>query len=164
MELFNPDVGLLFWMLLSFAILFFVLRKYAWPSILKGIDERNKHIARALDAAENARKRLDEIETESAKLVTVAREEQIRILQEGNKIRETILADAKEQAKIEASRIIEDAHKFISVQREELIKEIDKKTAKLSIDLAERILRKNLENPEEQREFVNKMINELDKK
>ena len=163
MELFNPDIGLLFWMLLSFAILFVVLRKYAWPAILKGIDERNKHIASALNAADMANKRLDEIKAESTKLVTAAREEQVRILQEGNKIRETILVEAKEQAKVEASRIIEDAHKFISLQREEMTREIDKKVVKLSIDLAEIVLRKHLENPEEQKALVEKLVNELDK-
>ena len=110
-----------------------------------------------------ANKRLDEIKAESTKLVTAAREEQVRILQEGNKIRETILVEAKEQAKVEASRIIEDAHKFISLQREEMTREIDKKVVKLSIDLAEIVLRKHLENPEEQKALVEKLVNELDK-
>jgi F-type H+-transporting ATPase subunit b len=164
MELFNPDIGLLFWMLLSFAILFAVLRKYAWPAIIKGIDERNKHINSALNAADLAQKRLDEITVETTKLVSTAREEQVRILQEGNKIRETMLSEAKEQAKVEASKIIEDAHKFIALQREEMTREIDKKVVSLSIDLAEVILRKNLENPKEQKELVERLVNELDKR
>jgi F-type H+-transporting ATPase subunit b len=163
MELFTPDVGLLFWMLLSFAILFIILSKYAWPGILKGIKTRNQHIADALAAAEDARKQVNEIRTESSKLVNDAREEQVRILHEGNKIRETMLADAKEQAKSEASKIIEDAHKFISRQKEEMMKEIDKKAAELSINIAEKILRKNLENPEEQRELAKKLVSELNK-
>jgi F-type H+-transporting ATPase subunit b len=163
MDLFKPDVGLLFWMLLSFAILFVILRKYAWPGILNGINERNKHIEDALISAQKAKEQLDEFRHESQELIDQAKEEQIKILQEGKRIKDSIISEAKEQARTEAEKIIDEAHKFIEKQREEAVKEIDRKVANLSIDVAEIILKKKMEDAEEQKVFARKLIGKMSK-
>jgi F-type H+-transporting ATPase subunit b len=163
MDLFKPDVGLLFWMLLSFVILFVILRKYAWPGILKGINERNKHIEDALMSAQAAKEQLDKFRHESTELITRAKEEQIKILQEGKQIKDSIISEAKEQARVEAEKIIDEAHSFIKKQREESIKEIDRKVANLSIDVAEIILRKKLEDVDEQKALARKLMVKMSK-
>jgi F-type H+-transporting ATPase subunit b len=161
MDLFKPDAGLLFWMLLSFVILFVILRKYAWPGILKGIGERNKHIEDALVSAQKAKLQLDEIRRENQEIITQTKDEQIKILQEGKRIKDTIVSEAKEQARIEAGKIIDEAHKFIEKQKENAMKEIDNKIANLSIDVAEIILKKKLEDAEEQKALVRKLISKM---
>jgi F-type H+-transporting ATPase subunit b len=161
MDLFKPDAGLLFWMLLSFAILFAVLRKYAWPGIIKGISERNRHIENALVSAQKAREQLDNIQRETQELVAQAKEEQIKILQEGKRIKDSMIGEAKEQARIEAEKIIDEAHKFIEKQKENAMKEIDEKIANLSVDVAEFILRKKLEDAEEQKSLALKLISKI---
>jgi F-type H+-transporting ATPase subunit b len=163
MDLFKPDAGLLVWMLLSFVILFVILRKYAWPSILKGIRERNEYINQALISAQKAKEQLDEIQQESQELISQAKEEQIKILQEGKRIKDNILSEAKEQAKTEAGKIIEEAHKFIDKQTEEAMKEIDRKIANLSVDVAELILKKKLEDADEQKALALKLIGKMNK-
>jgi F-type H+-transporting ATPase subunit b len=163
MDLFKPDVGLLFWTLLSFVILFVILRKYAWPGILKGINERNNHIEDALVSAQKAREQLDEFQQQSQELITQAKEEQIKILQEGKRIKDSIISEAKEQARAEAEKIIDEAHKFIDKQREEAMKEIDRKIANLSVDIAEIILKKKLEDAEEQKILARKLIGKMSK-
>jgi F-type H+-transporting ATPase subunit b len=163
MDLFKPDVGLLFWMLLSFVILFVILRKYAWPGILKGIDERNRHIEDALISAQKAKEQLDEFQRQSQELIIQAKEEQIKILQEGKRIKDSIIGEAKEQARAEAEKIIDEAHKFIGKQREEAMKEIDRKVANLSVDVAEIILKRKLEDVEEQKILARKLISKMSK-
>jgi F-type H+-transporting ATPase subunit b len=161
MDLFKPDAGLLFWMLLSFAILFVILRKYAWSGILKGIDERNKHIEDALISAQKAKEQLDDIRRESQELIIQAKEEQIKILQEGKRIKDSIIDEAKEQARIEAEKIIDESHKFIEKRKEDAMKEIDRKIANLAVDVAEVILKKKLEDEEEQKSFALSLINKM---
>ncbi|MDR2286579.1 MAG: F0F1 ATP synthase subunit B [Prevotellaceae bacterium] len=158
MDLFKPDVGLLFWMLISFVILFVILRKYAWTGILKGINERNKHIEETLISAQKAKEQLDEFQRESQEIIYHAKEEQIKMLQEGKRIKDSIISEAKEQARTEAEKIIDEAHKFIDKQKDEAIKEIDRKVANLSIDVAEIILKKKLEDAEEQKALARKLI------
>jgi F-type H+-transporting ATPase subunit b len=161
MDLFKPDAGLLFWMLLSFVILFLILRKYAWPGILKGINERNGYIEDALISAQKAKEQLDKFQAESQEIIVRAKEEQIKILQEGKKIKDSIIVEAKEQARVEAEKIIDEAHKFIEKQKTEAMKEIDGKIANLSVDVAEIILKKKLEDAEEQRTFAKKLVSKM---
>jgi F-type H+-transporting ATPase subunit b len=163
MDLFKPDAGLLFWMLLSFVILFLILRKYAWPGILKGINERNSYIEDALISAQKAKEQLDKFQAESQSIIVQAKEEQIKILQEGKKIKDSIIIEAKEQARVEAEKIIDEAHKFIEKQKTEAMKEIDGKIANLSVDVAEIILKKKLEDAEEQRTFAKKLVIKMNK-
>ncbi|MDR1130446.1 MAG: F0F1 ATP synthase subunit B [Prevotellaceae bacterium] len=161
MDLFKPDAGLLFWMLLSFVILFIILRKYAWPGILNGINERNRHIEEALVSAQKAKEQLDKFQAESQEIISHAKDEQIKILQEGKKIKDSIIVEAKEQARAEAEKIIDEAHKFIEKQKEEAMKEIDGKIANLSVDVAEIILKKKLEDAEEQRTYARKLVSKM---
>lgn len=161
MELFRPDMGLFVWTFAAFIGLVFLLRKYAWTSILSSIEKRNDHIASSLLAAEEAQKKVNNLQEESDLIVAKARNEQIQILQEGRKIRENMILEAKASAQQEAKRIIEEAHRSMIRQREESVKELERRAAALSIDVAEQILRKQLDNPEAQKELAQKLVNDI---
>lgn len=163
MSLLTPDAGLLFWMVLSFGIVFFVLAKYGFPIIVKMVDERKAFIDKALEAAKAANDRLAGIREEGDRILNQTREEEIRILKDANEMRNRIIGEAKEQAAIEAGKLITEARNAIQKEKEMAVRDIRNQIATLSIDIAEKILRRNLDNQNAQRELVDKLIEEVQK-
>ncbi|MDR2843238.1 MAG: F0F1 ATP synthase subunit B [Candidatus Symbiothrix sp.] len=163
MSLLTPDIGLLFWMLLSFGIVFFVLAKFGFPIIVKMVDERKTYIDQSLEAAKQANTQLLGIKEESEKILTEARNEQIRILKEANEMRQKVVGEAKEQAQIEAAKVMEDAKRNIEREKMLAMRDAHSQIAMLSITIAEKILRKNLENKSAQLELVEQLIDEVQK-
>jgi F-type H+-transporting ATPase subunit b len=160
MSLLTPDPGLLFWMLVSFGIVFFVLAKYGFPIIVKMVDERKAYIDQSLESAKQANERLKGIKEEGERILSEAREEQVRILKEANEMRTNIINKAKDQAHIETGKIMEEARSNIQKEKETAMRDIHNQIAVLSIGIAEKILRKNLENKPAQIELVDKLIEE----
>ncbi|MCL1937063.1 MAG: F0F1 ATP synthase subunit B [Candidatus Azobacteroides sp.] len=160
MSLLTPDPGLLFWMLLSFGIVFFVLAKFGFPIIVKMVDERKAYIDNALESAKQANERIEGIKEEGDRILKEALDERVRILREANETRTKMISDAKEQAHVEAGKIIEDAKGNILKEKELAMHEAQKQIAALSIDIAEKVLRKNLDNRSAQMDLVNKLISE----
>jgi len=160
MSLLTPDPGLLFWMLFSFGIVFFVLAKFGFPIIVKMVDERKAYIDRALEAAKLANERMEGIKEEGERILKEARDERVQILREANETRTRMINEAKEQARAEAGKIMEGARDNILKEKELAMYEVQKQIAALSIDIAEKILRKNLDNRLAQMELVNKLISE----
>jgi F-type H+-transporting ATPase subunit b len=163
MSLLTPDPGLLFWMLLSFGVVFFVLAKYGFPIIVKMVDERKAFIDKSLDAAKTANERLAGIKEEGERLLNQTREEEIRILKEANEMRNKIIGDAKEQASAEAAKLVAEAKVAIQKEKEIALRDIRNEIATLSIDIAEKILRRNLDDQVAQRKLVDKLIEEAQK-
>ncbi|MDR2057130.1 MAG: F0F1 ATP synthase subunit B [Dysgonamonadaceae bacterium] len=163
MSLLTPDPGLLFWMLLSFGVVFFVLAKYGFPIIVKMVDERKAFIDKSLEAAKAANDRLAGIREEGDRILHRTREEEIRILKDANEVRNKIIGEAKEQAAREAAKLIAEAKITIQKEKEMAIRDIRNQVAALSIDIAEKILRRNLDNQAAQRELVDKLIEEAQK-
>jgi F-type H+-transporting ATPase subunit b len=163
MSLLTPDPGLLFWMLISFGVVFFVLAKFGFPIIVKMVDERKTFIDKSLEAAKAANERLTSIKEEGDRLLNQARDEEVRILKGANELRNKIIADAKEQAGLEAGKLIAEAKLAIQKEKEMAIRDIHNRIATLSIGIAEKVLRKNLDNQAVQRELVNKLIEEAQK-
>lgn len=124
MELFTPDVGLIFWMLIPFLTVFFILAKYAWPAILKGVERRNEYIDESLLAAKQARDELASVKADAEVMLDQTRKEQASILAEAAKSRDMIVADAKEKADVEATKMIEIARNQILLEKEDAIREI----------------------------------------
>ena len=158
--LLTPDPGLLFWMLISFGIVFFVLAKFGFPVIVKMIDERKAFIDNSLDSAKAANERLAGIHEESERILRQTRDEEIRMLKEAQEARNKIIGEAKEQAAAESKKLITEAKTAIQKEKELAIRDIRNRIAELSIDIAEKVLRKNLDNPPAQRELVQKLIEE----
>ena len=161
--LLKPDLGLLFWMLVSFGIVFFVLAKYGFPIIVKMVDERKAFIDKSLEAAKAANERLAGIQQESERLLKQTRDEEMRILKDAQEARSKIIGQAKEQAAVEAGKLIEEAKTAIQKEKDMAIRDIQNRIADLSINIAEKVLRKNLDNPPAQRELVEKLIDEAQK-
>lgn len=161
MELFTPDVGLIFWMLIPFLVVFYVLAKYAWPAILKGVEKRNQFIDESLLAARQAREELAGVKADSEAILEQARKDQAAILAEAAKSRDKILEAAKEKAGEEASKIIADAREQINLEKEDAIRQIRREVATLSVDIAEKVLRDNLHEKESQMNMIDRLLDEI---
>ncbi len=158
MSLLTPDVGLLFWMIVCFGIVFFVLAKFGFPIIVKMVEERKKFIDDSLNSAKEANERLAGIVKESEDIIKHSREEEIRILKEANEIKAKIIAEAKEQAQIEVAKMIAESKQAIEKEKEKAMNDINNAIAELSISIAEKIIKKQFEKDDEQRAFVDKLI------
>jgi F-type H+-transporting ATPase subunit b len=163
MELFTPEVGLIFWMLIAFGIVFFILAKYAWPAIIKGVEERKAFIDNSLAAAKAANERLAGIQEESERILKQTRDQELQLLKDARDMQSKIIADAKNQAAVEAEKLITEAKAAIEKEKDTAIRDIQNRIADLSLNIAEKILRKNLDNPPAQQELVQKLIKEAQK-
>jgi len=161
--LLQPDFGLLFWMLVSFGIVFFILAKFGFPVIVKMVDERKAFIDKSLEAAKAANERLAGIQEESERILKQSHDEEIRILKEAQETRSKIIGEAKEQATVEAGKLIAEAKAAIQKEKIMAIRDIRNQVADLSLDIAEKVLRKDLENRPAQSEMVQKLIEEAQK-
>ena len=117
MQLLTPDLGLFVWNLLAFLIVFFILKKFAWPAILKGLKEREEGIADAITTAEKVKAEMALLKSENETILAKAREERTLILREAKEHSDKMIADAKEKAKSEFDRIVSDAQTAIQQQK-----------------------------------------------
>ena len=163
MSLITPDFGLLFWMVVIFGIVFFLLAKFGFPVITKAVQTRSDHIADSLKAADEAQARLAGLAREQAKMIEETRLEQSRILKEASESRERIIAQAKEEAAAEAAKLLEHAKVEIAAERESAIRDIRRQVAMISVEVAEKIVRKDLEGDEGQQGLIDRMVDEAAK-
>jgi len=161
MSLLTPDFGLVFWMLVCFLVLLFILGKYGWPVIIGMINKRGDYIEQSLQAANDANERLKNIQAESEKILVEAKNEQIRILKEATAAKNQIISDAQKQAGVEAEKIIEAARADIRTEKENAIREIRSQVAELSVDVAEKVLRKELADQQSQVDMINRLLDEI---
>jgi len=161
MQLVTPDIGLLFWMLVSFAIVFFILRKYAWNPVLKMLYEREEGIEKALKEAENARKSVEKLQTEHDRILNEAHIEREKIFREAHEIKEKIVGEARDLALVEKDKILSSARMSIEAEKNVAIRDIRNVAAELSVQIAEKIIRRELSNDQKQKELVEQMMKEL---
>ena len=161
MSLLVPDSGLIFWMVLSFGVVFFVLAKYGFPVITQMVEKRKEYIDHSLVIAKEANEQLAHIKAEGETILAKAHEEQNLILKEAATTRERIVLEAKEQARIEGNKLLEEVRHQIQAEKEDAIRDIRRQVAVLSVDIAEKLLRKNLDNEKEQMEMIDRMLDEL---
>ena len=162
MELVTPGLGLLFWMILSFGIVLYLLKKFAWKPILKALNDREENIQKALDSADLAREKMEQLKADNEIIMQEAREERDYLLKEAREAKEKLIMDAKEQAKIEAQKIVDAARVKIKNEKAAAIEDIKNQVASLSIDMTERILKQKLEDAKQQKELVNKLLDDID--
>ena len=157
----TPDLGLLFWMLLAFLVVFFVLAKFGFPSIIIMVDKRKKYIDESLSKAQKAAAQLENIKQESDAMLQEAREKQAVILKEAATTREAIVAQAQEKAREESARIINDAKAEIESQKQAAISEIRQQVAALSVEISQKVLRQKLGTDKAQMDYINQMLDEV---
>lgn len=161
MSLLVPDTGLLFWMLLSFGIVFVILAKYGFPVIIKMVEKRKAYIDQSIEVARDANAKLAKIKEDSEALISAANKEQGRILREAMQERDNIIADARKQAEVVAQKELDDVKKQIQLEKEEAIRDIRRQVAVLSVDIAEKVIRKNLDEEKEQMEMIDRLLDEM---
>ena len=162
MDLMLPESGLLFWMTVIFGLVLFVLAKFGFPLITGMVEKRNKRISDSLEAARIAEDALANLQQEQERLISETRSEQARLMQEAAAERDRMIAQAQEQARAEAQKIMDDARERINEEKEAVMKEIRNEVAKVSISIAEKIVRKDLSSDASQKELVDKLINKLE--
>lgn len=158
MQLLTPSLGLLFWTLIAFLFVFFVLRKFAWGPILSSLNQREKSIADSLESAERVKREMVQLKGENEELMARAREERSAMLKEAKETRDRMVNEAKEQARIEGNKIIIDAQQAINAQKMAAITEVKNQLGKLVIEVTEKVLRKELSNPEAQEAHIKGLV------
>jgi F-type H+-transporting ATPase subunit b len=161
MELVKPGLGLIFWMTITFSIVLFILSKFAWKPILNAIKEREESINNALNSAEDARKQMDALKADNEKLLNQARAERDQMLREATEMKENIIAQAKRSADEEGRKLIAKANESIEAAKINAMNELKTQVAVLSVDLAEKVLRKKMEDRSEQEAFVNENLKSI---
>lgn len=157
MDLLVPSFGLLIWTFLSFFILVFILKKFAWKPILNSLKERENGIADSLATAERAKAEIAQFKNENEVLMAKAREERAELLKEAKITKDRIIGEAKEQAKLEANRIIADAQEAIHNQKMAALTEVKNQVGKLALEVSEKVLRRELGNKTDQEKFINEL-------
>lgn len=155
MELVKPGIGLIFWMTITFSIVLYLLSKFAWKPILQSIREREDSINNALNAADEARKQMDALKSDNEKLLVEARKERDRMMKEANDMKDSIIGQARKSADEESRRIVANASEAIERAKINAMNELKQQVAELSVDMAEKILRKKMEDRTQQEAFVN---------
>ena len=157
----TPDLGLLFWMLLAFLVVFFVVAKFGFPVIIGMVENRKQYIDESLKKAHEASERLANIQKEGESMLQEARQKQAQILKEAADTRDAIVAQAKEKAREEGNRLIAEAKTEIESQKQAAISEIRAQMAELSVKVAEKILRKELDSDAKQMETIDRLLDEV---
>jgi F-type H+-transporting ATPase subunit b len=158
MELLNPSPGLLFWQIVVFGLLVFLLWKFAWKGILSALKEREGEIESALKMAEETRAEMAKLKSDNDKLVAEARKERDAIVKEAKEASERMIAEAKSKAVAETSKIMDDARETITQERVAMMAKIKNEVASLSIEIAEKVIRKELADKKSQEVFVSELV------
>lgn len=161
MELVQPGIGLIFWMTIAFSLLLWILAKFAWKPIMKGLKERENTIADALNEANKAREEMKQLKFSNEQLLKEAKEERDLILRDARKVKESVIENARIKANEEANRIIENAGESINNEKLAAITDMKNQLALLSIEIAEKIIKKELEGKDKHKEFIQRLIDEV---
>ncbi|AXY77299.1 ATP synthase F0 subunit B [Paraflavitalea soli] len=161
MSLLTPHLGFFVWTLIAFIVVFLLLKKFAWKPILKSLKERETGIAESLASAEKVKAEMAQLKNENEALLAKAREERAQLLKEARDTKDRIINEAKEQAKVEANKIIVDAQTAIQHQKMAALTEVKNQVGHLVIEVAEKVLRRELSGKAEQESFIKQLTNEV---
>ncbi len=154
MELLSPGLGLLVWTLVAFLLVFFLLKKFAWKPILETLKERETGIAEAIASADKIKTEMAALKNENEALLAQAREERAVLIKEAKETANKMVADAKEKARAEYDRIVADAQSAITQQKNAALTDVKNQVGSLVIEVAEKVLRKELANKSEQEAYI----------
>jgi F-type H+-transporting ATPase subunit b len=158
--LLSPSLGTMVWASIAFIIVLILLKRLAWGPILSGLKEREESISRSLGEAEKARLEIAGLKSDNEKLLQEARNERDAILREAREMKDQIVAEAREQAKSDAEKLIAAAREAVNNEKLAAMAELKIHVASLSLDIAERVVRQSLSNDQNQKELVEKLLQE----
>lgn len=157
----TPDLGLLFWMLLAFLVVFVVLAIYGFPAIINMVEKRKQYIDESLSKAHEASERLENIRQEGEAMLQEAREQQAKIMQEAADTRDAIVEKAQKKAREEGARLLAEARQQIESEKQNAIRDIRAQVAVLSVQIAEKVLREKLSDDSQQMQLIDKLLDEV---
>lgn len=158
MELLTPDLGLFVWNFLAFAITFILLKKFAWPLILKGLKEREEGITEAIASAEKVKLEMAQLKSENEFILQQAREERAIMVKDAKETSDKMIADAKEKAKSEFDRIVGEAQAAINQQKMAALIDVKNQVGHLVIEVSEKVLGRELSNKSEQEKYIKELV------
>jgi F-type H+-transporting ATPase subunit b len=161
MELVNPGIGLIVWMTLAFLAILYILGKYAWKPIMKALKERESTIQDALNSAERAKEEMQKLKFSNEELLQEAKNERDAILAAARKIKDSIIEESKQKASEEASRIIVAAKESIQNEKMNAMTDLKNQLAELSLEIAKKILQRELSDPKKQEEYSKGLIKDV---
>lgn len=161
MDLITPEIGLFFWQTIVFLVLILLMAKFAWKPILGAIQSREDSINDALASAENARKEMQNLQADNEKLLKEARFQRDAMLKEARGLKEKIVADASAEAQEKADKIVAQAQTTIQNEKNAALADIKNQVAELSIQIAEKVIRKELSSSEQQYRLVEEMLEDV---
>jgi F-type H+-transporting ATPase subunit b len=160
MDLVTPDIGLIFWTFISFAVLFFLLKKFAWKPIVGTVNDREQSIREALASAEAAKKEMENLTADNERILKEARLEREAMLKEAREIKAKMIADAEGDAQNKADKLIANAQEAIQNEKKAAIAELKSQVAILSVDIAEKVVRHELSDKDKQLKLVENMLDD----
>ena len=161
MEIILPQFGLFFWTALIFLVVFFLLRKFAWKPILQALNDREQQIEDRLQAAAAAEHRMQQLTADNERLLNEARLERDKMLKEATAIRDQLLAEARAKANEEGEKILANARQQIELEKNAAVAQIKAQAADLAILVAEKVLRRKMENRQEDETYIKTLINDV---
>jgi len=161
MDLLTPGTGLIIWQLVIFIGLFLLLAKFAWKPILSSLKEREESIQTALDQAEKAKIEMASLKSDNEKLFKETREERDKILRDARAASNRLQEEAQVVAKKTADKIIEDAKSVINTEKQAALRDVKAQVALFSLEIAEKLIKKNLSDDQSQKELTESLIKEL---
>lgn len=153
----DVGLGLFVWNLIAFLVVLFLLRKFAWKPILKSLNERETKIADSIATADRVKAEMAQMQSENEALMAKAREERATLLKEAKETRDKIVNEAKEQAKAEANKIVAEAQLAINNQKKAALTEVKNEVGNLVIEVAEKVLRRELANKADQEAYIRQL-------
>lgn len=162
MELFTPDFGLVFWMFVSFAVLFFILWKWGWPAILKGVTDRADLIDKGVEYAQNAKQQLDHAREEADRQMAEARKQQAETLREAQRMKTQIIEEARAAAQTEAQKVMDAAKVSIEQERKAASQQFKNEVSAFALDIAQKVVRTQMKEDKAQKQLVNSLIDEME--
>lgn len=160
MELVTPELGLIFWTTLSFLVLLFILRKFAWKPILNSVHTREQSIKDALAAAEEAKREMENLTADNERILKEARAERENLIKEARDLKNKMIADAKDEAKATADKMIQKAQEAILNEKKTAMAELKNQVASLSLEIAEKVVKDELSDKDKQLKLVENMLDE----
>ena len=162
MELFTPDYGLIFWMFIAFGVLFLILWKFAWPVILKSVDQRADLIDKGVEYAQEAKIQLDNARSEAEEYLNTARKEQAQILRDADKMKTQIIEQARVAAQTEAQKVMDNAKLQIQQQQKEAQQQFRNQVSEFAIQIVGKIVKNQMKDDEAQNKLVDSMLDQIE--
>ncbi len=161
MGLVTPELGTFIWMLLAFGIVLLILAKYAWKPILNALKEREQSIEDALSSAERAKEEMVDLQADNERILQEARKEREAMLKEAKEMGSKLVSEAKQKASLEADKVVESARISIESEKSAALNEIKVQVAILSVQIAEKILRQQFADDQQQKDYFKKLMDEV---